>query len=83
MSEINKPIAMIIKETKAKLASVCNESKLSPIILDLVVQGIYSEIHTLAERQTMEEENAYIKMVMETKDLDGDANESEEKQKQK
>ena len=53
---MDKPIAMIIKETKAKLAKVCNESGLTPIILDLIVYGIYSEIHALAEKQSANEE---------------------------
>lgn len=63
---MNKPITMVIKETKTKIANICNESGLSPIILDLIMQGIYSEIHSLAERQSLEEEMAYAKMVAET-----------------
>lgn len=62
---MNKPITMVIKETKNKIANICNESGLSPIVLDLIMQGIYSEIHSLAERQTMEEEMAYVKMLAE------------------
>lgn len=63
---MNKPITMVIKETKRKLANICNESGLSPVILDLIMQGIYSEIHSLAEKQTLEEEMAYVKMLEET-----------------
>lgn len=63
---MNKPITMIIKETKNKLASICNESGLAPVILDLIMQGIYSEIHSLAERQTIEEEMSYVKMLEES-----------------
>ena len=62
---MNKPITMVIKETKNKIANICNESGLSPIILDLIMQGIHSEIHSLAERQTMEEEMSYVKMLEE------------------
>lgn len=60
---MNKPITMVIKETKQKLANICNESGLSPVILDLIMQGIYSKIHSLAERQTLEEEMSYAKML--------------------
>lgn len=63
---MNKPIAMVIKETKTKIVNICNESGLSPIILDLIMQGIYSEIHSLAQRQTIEEEMAYVKASDET-----------------
>ena len=63
---MNKPISMVIKETKTKIANICNESGLSPIVLDLIVQGIYSEIHSLAERQTIEEEMSYAKLLEES-----------------
>lgn len=63
---MNKPITMVIKETKTKIANICNESGLSPIVLDLIMQGIYSEIHSLAERQTKEEEMSYMKMLEES-----------------
>jgi hypothetical protein len=62
---MNKPFTMIVKETKMKLANVCNESGLSPVHLDLIMQGLYNEIHSLAERQTLEEEAAYAKAVEE------------------
>ena len=62
---MNKPLTMVIKETKTKIANICNESGLSPIVLDLIMQGIYSEIHSLAERQSLEEEIAYTRMVEE------------------
>lgn len=67
---MNKPLTMIIKETKSKLASVCNESGLPPIILDLVLQGIYSEVHSIVEKQTAEEEIAYMKEIK-SKDISG------------
>lgn len=62
---MNKPLTMIIKETKAKIANACNESGLPPIILDLIMQAIYSEIHLLAERQTVEEESVYMEKIKE------------------
>ena len=66
---MNKPLSIMIKETKSKLISICNESGLSPAVLDLIVQGIYSEIHSIAERQFVEEESAYTKMI---EDKDGE-----------
>lgn len=62
---MNKPLTMIIKETQTKIANACNESGLSPIILDLIMQGIYSEIHSLAEKQSSEEEKIYLKAIEE------------------
>lgn len=60
---MDKPLTMMIKETKIKIANVCNESSLPPVILDLILQGIYSEIHTLTERQTLEEEKSYMETI--------------------
>lgn len=57
---MNKPLTMIINETKTKLANICNESGLPPIILDLIMQGIYSEIHSISEKQACEDEKSYI-----------------------
>lgn len=62
---MNKPLTVVIKETKKKIADACNESGLPPAILDLIMQGLYSEIHSLAERQSFEEEMSYAKMVKE------------------
>lgn len=62
---MNKPFTMIVKEVKTKIANICNESGFPPAILDLIMQGIYSEIHALAERQTAEEEMSYAKMLKE------------------
>lgn len=71
---MNKPLAMIIKETKSKLANVCNESELPFVILDLIVKDIYLEVHSLAENQSLEEETAYVMAAKE-------ANEKNKKEK--
>ena len=65
MNNINKPISMVIKETERKLINVCNESGLSPTILDLIVRGVHANVHSLAERQAAEEEASYVKMLEE------------------
>lgn len=61
--KINKPITLVVKETKKKIADACNESGLPPVILDLIVQGIYSEIHLIAEQQTLADEKSYMDAV--------------------
>ena len=62
---MNKPLTMIVKETKTKIANICNESGLPPVVLDLIIQGVYSEIHAITEKQTSEEEASYIKILEE------------------
>ena len=61
--KVNKPITIKINELKSKIISSCNESGLSPAILDLIVQGIYLEIHNLAEKQLIEERTAYAEAI--------------------
>lgn len=76
---MNKPLTMIIKDTKTKIANVINESNLPPAILDLIMQGIYSEIRYIAEKQTTDEEAAYLKFLEENavKESKDDGNEEE------
>lgn len=66
---MNKPLTMMVKETQIKLAKICNESGLPPVILDLIIQGVYSEIHSLTEKQTFEEEKAYVESLKENDDI--------------
>jgi hypothetical protein len=79
--KMNKPLTMIIKETKTKLIDVCNESELPPVILDLIIQGVCSEIHAIVERQSISETMEYEKSIKgnvideEGFALEGDANE--------
>lgn len=75
--KMNKPLTMTINETKAKMVNICNESGLPPVVLDLIVQGIYSDIHYIVEKQAADEEAAYLKLLEENKiqNLKGDGNE--------
>jgi hypothetical protein len=56
---MNKPLSMVVEETKKRLASICNESGLPPVILDLILHGIYNEVHNLAEKQSLYDKNVY------------------------
>ena len=38
---MNKPISMIINETRISLANVCNESKLPPCVLEYIIKDLY------------------------------------------
>lgn len=62
---MNKPLTMTIKETKSKLAEILNESELPLVILDLIMQTLYFEIHSLTEKQSLEEQKTYEDMMEE------------------
>lgn len=63
---MNKPLTMIVKETKKKIVDICNESGLPTVILDFIMREISAEVHSLTERQSLEEEMAYTRMLTET-----------------
>ena len=60
---MNKPLAITIKEVETELAQVCNKSGLPIPILNLIIKGLYSEIHSLAVNQAMEEEKIYMESI--------------------
>lgn len=60
---MNKPLTIAIKETKSKIISACNESGIPLAVLDLIVGGIYSEIHALVEKQAIEDEASYMSAI--------------------
>lgn len=79
---MNKPLTMAINEVKEGFAEICNKSGLPISILDLIVQGLYSEIHSLAINQAKEEEEIYMESIRNNginnnNDVSGDANETE------
>ena len=79
---MNKPLTMIVKDTKTKILNICSESGLPPVILDLIMQGIYSDIHYIAEKQTADEETAYLKSLEDNavKESKGGGNEKKQKE---
>ena len=56
---MDKPLSLMIKETKMKLVDVCNESKLPTCILELIVKDLFNEIHMLAEEQLKQDQLVY------------------------
>ena len=61
---MNKPISILIKETKEKMIRACNDSGLPPCILELLVRNIYDEIYQLANNQLNEDELMYANSII-------------------
>ena len=53
---MEKSFNKTIKEVQRKIVQICNESDLSPIVLELILQNLLSEVHLMVEKQTFEEE---------------------------
>lgn len=48
---MNKPISMIIDDTKTTLVKICNDSNLPLCILEMIVKDMYNEIQVLSQNQ--------------------------------
>ena len=62
---MEKSFNKTIKEVQRRIVQICNESDLSPIILELILQNLLSEVHLMVEKQMFEEalvcfNNAFI-----------------------
>lgn len=53
---MEKSFNKTIKEVQRKIVQICNESDLSPIVLELILQNLLSEVHLMVEKQMFEEE---------------------------
>lgn len=53
---MEKSFNKIIKEVQRRIVQICNESDLSPIVLELILQNLLSEVHLMVEKQMFEEE---------------------------
>lgn len=59
MSNIQKPVSVVIEETQQKLADVINESNLHIALLEMIVKELYLEIRTQAEIVSANEKAEY------------------------
>ena len=62
---MEKPITLVISETKNNIANIVNESKLPMFILDGIFRDLYTEIHTIAIQQEQMERSNYEKSLAE------------------
>lgn len=53
---MEKSFNKTIKEVQRRMVQICNESDLSPIVLELILQNLLSEVHLMVEKQMFEEE---------------------------
>lgn len=56
-----KPISMVINETRISLLDICNKSGLPVCILEPIVKNIYEEIKRVSAIQLKQDEESYTK----------------------
>lgn len=74
---MEKPISLIIDETRRSLISICNNSGLPTFILEPMVKDIYQEIKLLANEQLKQDTEEYNNSLVEeqnTENMEGESN---------
>ena len=77
---MQKPLSVIINETKSNIIGAVNNSNLSPVILEPIVRDIYNEISNLARTQTENETRQYYAELAEVKRKNEETAEDENKE---
>lgn len=62
-NQVEKPITMVIEDTKNNLINVINQSGLHPFILDSIMKELHNEIHISYLKQVQIEAENYNKSV--------------------
>ena len=62
-----KPISMVINETRISLTDICNQSGLPAGILELIVKDLYEEIKYVSNMQLKQDTETYNKTQEDTK----------------
>ena len=67
---MNKPLTLLMHETKNNLIQTINNSTLPPCILELIVKDILNEIHVLSQKQLQDDELLYMNLLSQTESTD-------------
>ena len=56
---MEKPISLILRDTKLELANICNNSNLPACLLEPILKELYLEVRDLKNRQEKIDEELY------------------------
>lgn len=75
---MNKPITLVIEETKTKLADIINTSGLPPFVIEPILSTFLQEAHAASKRQYEIDKLQYEQAIAkEQEDLDKDVKKDE------
>lgn len=75
---MNKPITLVIEETKTKLADIINTSGLPPFVIEPILSTFLQEAHAASKRQYEIDKLQYEQAIAkEQEDLDKDIEKDE------
>lgn len=58
---MNKPISMVINETRISLLNICKESNLPACILEPILKDLHEEVKRVSAIQLKQDEESYTK----------------------
>lgn len=64
---MNKPLSMVINETRISLTDICNKSGLPACVLEPIVRDLYEEIKYVSSMQLKQDTETYNKAQEEAK----------------
>lgn len=65
-NNIQKPISMVIEESKNAIVNVINSVQLHPMLLEMIVKELYLEIHHQATATAQREKEGYERTLTES-----------------
>ena len=63
---MEKPITMVVNETRESLIKTINESNLPPFIMEMMLKEIYAEVNQLNINVTIREKEEYLQSLKES-----------------
>ena len=62
---MDKPISIVLKESKDRITSTVNSLNIQPAILQLILLDVYNDVRTKADAQLLQEQEMYFLMIQE------------------
>lgn len=56
---MDKPISIVLKESKDRITSTVNSLNLQPAILQLILLDVYNDVRSKADAQLLQEQEMY------------------------
>jgi len=63
---MEKPITMVVDETRQSLIKTINESNLPPFIIEMMLKDIYTEVNQLSINVSTREKEQYLQSLQES-----------------
>ena len=67
-NNINKPLSLIMKESKKTIIDAINQANLHPTLLELIIKDIYNEVQYNAKAFAEREKNEYEQAIAQFKE---------------